>query len=75
MLIFESANEELGSRLNENTVCADSGRLTESQCYQLTNEINQKFVEIVRSSGGKNADRVLLIAGYRENGGFPFCDA
>ena len=64
MLIFESANEELGSRLNENTVCADSGRLTESQCYQLTNEINQKFVEIVRSSGGKNADRFLLIAGY-----------
>lgn len=64
MLIFESANEELGSRLNENTVCADSGSLTESQCYQLTNEINQKFVDIVRSSGGKNTDRFLLIAGY-----------
>lgn len=64
MLIFESANEELGDKLNENTVCTDSGSLSEDDCYRLTNEINQKFVDIVRNSGGNNDNRFLLIAGY-----------
>ncbi|MCD7708817.1 MAG: cellulase family glycosylhydrolase [Clostridiales bacterium] len=67
-LIFESANEELGDRLNDNWVNQDTnnktGTLTEDECYELTNEINQKFVDIVRASGGNNAYRYLLIAGY-----------
>ncbi len=64
MLIFESANEELGDSLNANTVCTDSGSLSEDECYETANAINQKFIDIVRSSGGNNANRFLLIAGY-----------
>lgn len=64
MLIFESANEELGNSLNSNTMCEDAGHLTVSQCYEMTTKINQKFVDIVRGSGSKNATRFLLIAGY-----------
>lgn len=64
MLIFESANEELGNSLNDNTLCADSGYLTDDGKYEMTNRINQKFVDIVRSTGGKNAKRFLLIAGF-----------
>ncbi len=65
-LIFESANEELGSRLNDvyAPLTEDSGALEEEDCYELTNEINQFFVNLIRAQGGKNADRFLLIAGY-----------
>lgn len=63
-LIFESANEELGDRLNEMTVCTDSGTLSEDECYDTVNRINQAFVDLVRESGGNNAERFLLIAGY-----------
>ncbi|MBO7354793.1 MAG: glycoside hydrolase family 5 protein [Lachnospiraceae bacterium] len=64
MLIFESANEELGNGLNNNGNWPDSGSLSTDDQYRLTNEINQKFVDIVRSTGGNNDDRFLLIAGY-----------
>ena len=66
-LIFESANEELGDRLNDRDVCSDSGSLSEDECYATTNKINQKFVETVRATGGVNAERFLLIAGYNTN--------
>ena len=62
-LIFESANEELGSRLND-AINEVNGVLTENECYTMANAINQKFVEVIRGLGGKNADRFLLIAGY-----------
>lgn len=55
-LILESANEELGGSLGEN--------LSDDQRYTLTHDINQKFVDIVRASGSKNAERFLLIAGF-----------
>lgn len=32
--------------------------------YELLNRLNQLFVDIVRASGGSNADRFLLIPGY-----------
>lgn len=64
MLILESANEELGNSLNDNSSCATSGSLSEDDKYSMTAAINQKFVDIVRSSGGNNDDRFLLIAGY-----------
>ncbi len=65
MLIFESANEELGTRLNSTGDYSNSGYYaSEDDLYALTNKINQTFVDIVRESGGKNADRYLLIAGY-----------
>lgn len=63
-LIFESGNEELGNRLNDKDVCPDSGTLSESECYETANKINQTFVDTIRSTGGNNADRFLLIAGY-----------
>ena len=76
-VIFESANEELGTRLNDalnsngygftEDMSSDdiiSGNLTEDEKYALVNQINQKFVDIVRASGGNNANRFLLIAGY-----------
>ena len=70
-LIFESANEELGSRFDENSplYCSDSvvTYLTEDERYALTNEINQTFVDVVRATGGNNATRFLLIAGYGTN--------
>lgn len=74
---FESANEELGTRLNDalnsngygftEDMSSDdiiSGNLTDNEKYALVNQINQKFVDIVRASGGNNANRFLLIAGY-----------
>lgn len=75
-LIFEGANEELGNRLNDAitssgySVSTDpnekgiNGCLTEDECYETTNAINQKFVDIVRGTGGNNAYRHLLIPGY-----------
>jgi endoglucanase len=63
-LIFESANEELGTRLNDNNLCTDSGTLSEDECYETANRINQAFVDTVRSTGGNNAQRFLLIAGF-----------
>ncbi len=64
MVIFESANEELGESLNNNSYCENSGDLTTKEMYDLTMKINQKFIEIVRNSGGNNDDRFLLVAGY-----------
>lgn len=70
-LIFESANEELGGRFDENSplYCSDSvvTYLTDDERYALTNEINQTFVDVIRATGGNNATRFLLIAGYSTN--------
>ncbi len=67
-LVFESANEELGARFDENSplYCEDSlaHTMPDDQRYALTNRINQVFVDTVRASGGNNADRFLLIAGF-----------
>lgn len=78
-LIFEGANEELGSRLtdaiypngysssdNPNDTSI-SGKLSLDEKYAMVNQINQKFVDIVRGSGGNNASRFLLIPGYDTN--------
>lgn len=51
-LIFESMNE----------VGFDS--LSQGKAYELLNSLNQEFVDLIRSSGGKNPTRHLLIAGY-----------
>ena len=70
-VIFESANEELGARFDENSPCyaRDSvlSYLTEQQRYALTNQVNQAFVDTVRETGGNNEKRFLLIAGYGTN--------
>ncbi len=68
-VIFESANEELGYRLNDSypdmqKLVKDSGTLTDAECFSEVNRINQAFVDTVRATGGNNADRFLLIAGF-----------
>ena len=70
-VIFESANEELGARFDENSpcYCRDSitSYLPDSERYAMTNQVNQSFVDTVRATGGNNAQRFLLIAGYGTN--------
>ena len=61
-LILESLNEEgcfddLWNRYSG----SDSGK---AEAYGIVNDINQTFVDLVRNSGGNNARRHLLIAGY-----------
>src|SRR5574344_1241022 len=65
-VIFEGGNEEIGNRLNDITACYDSGFYKEdtNANYKIANEINQAFVDIVRKTGGNNANRFLLIPGY-----------
>lgn len=60
-LIFESQNEELGWESLWNRWGGTEGK---AESYALVNEINQTFVDIIRSSGGNNPQRHLLISGY-----------
>ena len=60
-LIFESLNEE---GVWEDIWNRYSQQGDKEKAFGLLNEINQKFVDIVRSSGGNNPKRHLLIAGY-----------
>ncbi|MBD2871066.1 glycoside hydrolase family 5 protein [Paenibacillus arenilitoris] len=60
-LMLESFNEE-GNWLDLwNYYAGTNGK---EEAYELLNEINQTFVDIVRGSGGNNERRHLLIAGY-----------
>ncbi len=63
-LILESANEEFGRSLNETYYYKDSGNLTIDEEYEITNQMNQMFVDLIRSMGSNNKDRFLLIAGF-----------
>ena len=65
-LIFEGGNEEIGTRLNDldEDFNPKGAILSEDECYEKANEINQKFVDIVRATGGNNENRFLLIPGY-----------
>lgn len=60
-LMFESQNEELGWESIWNPWGDGTGK---AESYALCNEINQVFVDTVRSSGGNNPTRHLLISGY-----------
>ncbi|MCM1524093.1 MAG: glycoside hydrolase family 5 protein [Ruminococcus sp.] len=60
-LIFESLNEEGGWDDIWNRY---SNQGDKEKSYGILNDMNQKFVDIVRSSGGNNEKRHLLIAGY-----------
>ena len=69
-LIFESANEELGARFDEDSLyCSDSVNtfLNDDERYTLCNAVNQAFVDTVRAAGGNNDRRFLLIAGFGTN--------
>lgn len=60
-LMFESQNEELGWDSIWNPWGDGTGK---AESYALCNEINQAFVDTIRSSGGNNPKRHLLISGY-----------
>lgn len=59
-LMFESMNEE-GFDGVWNSYAGDEGK---DEAFEMFNAINQKFVDVVRASGGNNAKRHLLIASY-----------
>ena len=65
-LILEGGNEELGDRFNDigNPIVQDGNGLTKDECYETANKVNQLFVDTIRSQGGNNATRFLLIPGY-----------
>ncbi len=70
-LIFESQNEEPS---RDSLWSRWTGDTDKAEAYGYVNEINQSFVNIVRSSGGNNKKRHLLISGY--NAGIDLtCDA
>ncbi|RCW48416.1 glycoside hydrolase family 5 protein [Paenibacillus prosopidis] len=60
-LMFESFNEEGVWPDLWNFYGSDDGK---EEAYALLNEINQRFVDIVRGSGGNNKQRHLLVGGY-----------
>lgn len=62
-LMFESQNEALGWESLWNRWSGTNGEEKKSS-YDLVNEINQAFVDVVRASGGNNPKRHLLISGY-----------
>ena len=59
-LMFESLNEEGGWEELWNRYSNEGDK---EKSYSILNEINQKFVDIVRASGKNNGKRNLLIAG------------
>lgn len=64
-LIFEGFNEYLGGdQFNEAGVLTE---LPKNKAYELTNALNQTFVDAVRATGGNNAERVLVVSGYWTN--------
>ncbi len=60
-LMFESLNEEGGWESLWNRY---SNQGDKAKSYGILNDMNQRFVNIVRKSGGNNEKRHLLIAGY-----------
>jgi endoglucanase len=64
MLIFEGLNEEAQFYTNGATV---DGTPSGAADIPALNQLNQLFVDTVRSQGGANATRPLLIAGFETN--------
>lgn len=64
-VVFEGYNEYLGgNRFNENGELAE---LSKDDAYEMTNTLNQAFVDAVRATGGSNRERVLIVSGYWTN--------
>lgn len=55
-LLFESMNE-----------IHDGYDAPDPAYYDIINDLNQQFVDVVRASGGKNAERHLVVPGYNTN--------
>lgn len=69
-LMFESMNE-VGFDNMWNQYGGPEGK---AEAFALFNEINRKFVDTVRASGGNNAQRHLLIASYWTNINHACCE-
>ncbi len=66
-LVFESLNEE-GVWDDVWYIWRNGDDMTaKARAYGILNAINQEFTTLIRASGGNNADRHLLIAGYATN--------
>lgn len=64
-VVFEGFNEYLGGKqFDDNGILAD---LPADKAYELTNTLNQVFVDAVRATGGNNAERLLIVSGYWTN--------
>lgn len=59
-LVFEGFNESLGSQ-------REGDSFTEDELFDYVNEMNQTFVDAVRSTGGNNSERLLIASGYWTN--------
>ncbi|MCR4741370.1 MAG: glycoside hydrolase family 5 protein [Treponema sp.] len=64
-LIFEGFNEYLGGNVFNST--GYLAPLNNEMGYKYTNTMNKAFVEAVRSTGGNNSQRVLIISGLWTN--------
>ena len=64
-LVFEGYNEYLGG--NQFDANGNLAELSKEDAYKMTNILNQAFVDAVRSTGGNNKDRVLIVSGYWTN--------
>ncbi|MDE6578994.1 MAG: glycoside hydrolase family 5 protein, partial [Ruminiclostridium sp.] len=64
-LVFEGYNEYLGGDQFDES--GELKSLSKDDAYKLTNTLNQAFVDAVRATGGKNAERVLIVSGYWTN--------
>lgn len=59
-VVFEGFNENLGS-------VYENDHLSPDEIYDYVNELNRTFVETVRSTGGNNSERLLIVSGYWTN--------
>jgi len=64
-LVFEGYNEYLGGQ--QFNSAGTLVNLSNNDAYEFTNAMNQVFVDSVRSTGGNNLNRVLIISGYWTN--------
>lgn len=64
-LVFEGYNEYLGG--NQFNDKGELAEVSKAMAYFMTNKLNQTFVDAVRSTGGNNGDRVLIVSGYWTN--------
>lgn len=59
-LVFEGFNENVGT-------VRESDSYSDDQKFEYANQLNQTFVDAVRSTGGNNSSRVLIVSGYNTN--------
>ncbi len=64
-VVFEGFNEYLGG--NQFDKDGNLVEMRKKDAYELTNALNQTFVDAVRNTGGNNEQRILIASGYWTN--------